>query len=1368
VSPLSGQVTSPQNQGETSATFALQAQLTGGCGSPCSATGYGGVTFQYRVGASGSFTNIPAADVTNGANPVTWPVATSALSTGDGVDSPALTWQVTQTVQASGLLQVQAVFTDSSGDSYTTSPVTVSFDATGTGGDFATSQVGPVTVGLQSGDLSLPATDVSIQGYGMGLSVSRTFNSLATGGSSSLFGPGWTASLPVPGSSMNWSSVTDDGSYAVLTDSGGTTYTFAAGTPANGVTPYTAQGTASAAGLTLTKSSSGFTLADPSGDQVQFTAADSSTPDYYTPAQVTTPGTSRSVGYIYDATSTDASYGKPLLMVGPNAHLSQSTPSTTACPYPVSSTTWTDGCRALEFIYDPATGNMSEIDFVYMHSGSLSDVPVANYSYDSSGRLASEWDPRLSPGLVTSYSYDENTSDSDYGKLTAYTPAQSVSGSLAPWKFGYDATAGSVGDGKLITVTRTSSTGTASTYTIDYNVPLTTAAGGPVNMDPATVATWNQTDVPASAVAIFPPSHVPASPPSGSDWNYPDITYYDAYGRQVNTAHEGAGAWNVTTTQYDGYGDVISQLTASNRAEALAAGSSSAAVAAELETVTSYTTSADGSQLTDKVHGPLHNASVPGQGTEEIRDETHYVYDQNAPAGGPYDLVTTQAEEASIGAGIPGTSVTDVRDTDFVYNNGTDDIGWTLRSPLEKIVAPDPLKITTTTAYNEDSSLYGGEPLTVETCMPSSTSCSGAGAEKYVYYTLAPNPVDPACGDHPVWTDLLCATEPAAQPGTPGLPDLPVTRYTYDFYRDVLKKTETFGSSTRTTTYTYNAIQQPITTTVTTSGSGMGTAVQETKNIYSPATGLLQTQETLDSTGTVTGTIQYGYDDFGQLTSYTDASGNTTTYTYTKDGLVQSADDGKGKTSYAYGVRQVVKTETDSQAGTFTATYNPDGNLSTETYPGGLTASYGYDETGTPTSLSYAGESWTSPLTDSVVPNAHGDWASQSITDTTQSLASNQAYTYDNADRLTSVQDTQNGQCTTRTYAYDADSNRTSLTTYSPASDGSCQNTTGTTASYAYDPADRLTNTGYTYDTQGDITTIPSSDAGGNGNLTATYYANNMLASQTQNGQTTTWQLDPTGQRFGSFVANGFTYKNHYSGTSSNPAWMSGSDGSWIRCVADAKGSLGAEATSSGVTLELRDLHGDIIATGTTSSASTGPASTQLYNEFGVVEGGAPGTYGWLGSDYISSDALGSQLLMGVRAYDPSTGRFSQTDPISGGSANLYDYAFQNPLTNYDLSGEAVWRWWTHWDVVLEVWFNKSQTWALWSILRGLANPWILSTVYYLPWWLRDVLLYYLEHFGGGIWEATEDAIIYNECVVISFYIWGTLTAARYGGGWCN
>jgi hypothetical protein len=42
---------------------------------------------------------------------------------------------------------------------------------------------------------------------------------------------------------------------------------------------------------------------------------------------------------------------------------------------------------------------------------------------------------------------------------------------------------------------------------------------------------------------------------------------------------------------------------------------------------------------------------------------------------------------------------------------------------------------------------------------------------------------------------------------------------------------------------------------------------------------------------------------------------------------------------------------------------------------------------------------------------------------------------------------------------------------------------------------------------------------------------------------------------------------------------------------------------------------------------------------------------------------------MGVRQYNPATARFLSTDPVPGGSANAYDYAAQDPINAWDLSG---------------------------------------------------------------------------------------------------
>ena len=72
---------------------------------------------------------------------------------------------------------------------------------------------------------------------------------------------------------------------------------------------------------------------------------------------------------------------------------------------------------------------------------------------------------------------------------------------------------------------------------------------------------------------------------------------------------------------------------------------------------------------------------------------------------------------------------------------------------------------------------------------------------------------------------------------------------------------------------------------------------------------------------------------------------------------------------------------------------------------------------------------------------------------------------------------------------------------------GACTTTGGSEQKYKYDAADRLVNEGIVYDDFGLTTTLPSSLAGGNA-LTASYFSTDMVASQTQDGVTNTFQLD--------------------------------------------------------------------------------------------------------------------------------------------------------------------------------------------------------------------------------------------------------------------
>jgi RHS repeat-associated protein len=300
------------------------------------------------------------------------------------------------------------------------------------------------------------------------------------------------------------------------------------------------------------------------------------------------------------------------------------------------------------------------------------------------------------------------------------------------------------------------------------------------------------------------------------------------------------------------------------------------------------------------------------------------------------------------------------------------------------------------------------------------------------------------------------------------------------------------------------------------------------------------------------------------------------------------------------------------------------------------------------------------------VENAHGEWAAHAST------LSQQTYGYDEAGRLRKVEDTYAGSCTTRVYSLDADANRTSTATFAPGAGGVCQvATTPGTKTASYDAAARAISTGYVYDALGRTTTVPAADAGGTA-VTAAYYANDLVRSLTQGGVTKTWALDVDQQRLRNWNDGSTTHVNHYSDDSDSPSWVAEGATAWTRNIVSATGALVAtyDSTTATTTLQLANLHGDIVAV-TPAVGSTGLGATFEANEFGIRRTASTRRYAWTGGSRRSSDAVGGVILMGVRLYNPVTGRFLQADPVPGGSDNAYDYAGHDSVNDFDLDGRC-------------------------------------------------------------------------------------------------
>jgi len=794
------------------------------------------------------------------------------------------------------------------------------------------------------------------------------------------------------------------------------------------------------------------------------------------------------------------------------------------------------------------------------------------------------------------------------------------------------------------------SPGTSAVTTLDYHVPVS-GVGAPYPMGKKEVEGWGQKDVPSEATAVFPPDEPMGWP--AQDYKRASLYYLDAKGHTVNTATPSGG---ISTTEYNATNNTVRTLSADNRAAALKEGSKSAETSKLLDTQSTY--NSEGTELQSTL-GPQHAVKL-ASGTEvQARDHAQYSYDEGAPAeGGPYHLVT----KLTNGAQYSGKEE-DIRTTTTSYS-GQENLGWKLRKPTSVTTDPSGLKLLHTTLYESETGDVS------ETRMPASPGASSPHDTQTIYYTTAKNETYKSCGEHPEWANLPCQTKPAKQPETSGIPNLPETTVTYNFWDEPEKTTETVGTTTRTKTATYDAAGRLKTSAIS---STVGIALPTVTNEYNKETGALEKQST--TTEGKTKTITSVYNTLGELTSYTDADENTATYNYDIDGRAEKTNDGKGTQTYTYDTTTGFPTKVvDSAAGTFTAGYDAEGNMLTEGYPNGMNATYTYNAIGKPTGLQYVKTTHCTEkctwISDSVVPSIHGQWLSQAST------LSSQSNTYDAAGRLTQVQNTPAGKgCTTRIYAYDEDTNRMSLTTREPGSEGKCATEGGTVEKHSYDTADRLTDTGASYSTFGNITGLSAADAGGT-ELTSAYYTDNQLQSETQNGQTIGYNLDPAG-RTREIVSTGKKVSdvtNHYAGPGSTLAWTMNTSGEWTRNIPGLSGFAAVQNNGETPVLQLTNLHGDIIATAYLSETATALASTADTSEFGVPTTSLPPKYSWLGANEIPTELPSGVLDMGARSYVPQLGRFLQPDPVSGGSANAYAYVFGDPVNASDPSGQfAAW-----------------------------------------------------------------------------------------------
>ncbi|MFJ2631624.1 LamG-like jellyroll fold domain-containing protein [Streptomyces sp. NPDC087422] len=389
----------------------------------------------------------------------------------------------------------------------------------------------------------------------------------------------------------------------------------------------------------------------------------------------------------------------------------------------------------------------------------------------------------------------------------------------------------------------------------------------------------------------------------------------------------------------------------------------------------------------------------------------------------------------------------------------------------------------------------------------------------------------------------------------------------------------------------------------------------------------------------------FSYDDRGDLTS-AGGSGGSSNFTYNDDGSPLTRSDAAGTTSYGYDTAGRLSTLNDAASGTAltygyntlnqtasvkygasgptrTFTYNTAHDLTGDTLTQGASTlsaiTYGYDRNGNLTSKNTVGVAG----------------------------ASNNVYTYDQADRLSSWN---NGTATTN-YSYDDSGNRTRV---------------GADV-YTYDARDQLTSDGvhsYAYSARGTMTSDTSTANGQVAYSTDAY--NNQITAGTHS-----YTLDASGRNItDANSADQSSRAFQYSGADNTIA----ADGNYSYTY-DPGGSLiginGGTAPGTGQ-LALTDSHDDVI--GNFAPGATTLAGSTTYDPMGKVTANN-GLIGHLGFQSGWTEADTGKVGTASRWYNPATGTFMNKDSASvnpvpnEAAANPFAYVGDNPLDGTDPSG---------------------------------------------------------------------------------------------------
>jgi RHS repeat-associated protein len=722
-----------------------------------------------------------------------------------------------------------------------------------------------------------------------------------------------------------------------------------------------------------------------------------------------------------------------------------------------SSQTLTFSYNASSHITKVADSTRREVSFTYSAAGDLETVTdalggVTRYAYDANHRLTSITDPRRVVILENRYDSEGRVIEQLDGEDNLWRLDYDTSETVVTEPEGGEITYSFDGLKRVTSVTDQLGNATTTTYDAAGNVDLITRPGRAV-WDFGFDSAGNLTSV---------------KDPEGGERSYA----YDGTNRLERYTDPRTGVWTYTWSRANDVATIADPASKETTFTYNAAGQPLTVTDANRNTTTftydskgNRLTAVDPLSHTTRLgydsRNYLTSKTLPGLAAETYTrnalgdllsrttpegSRTDYAYDANGllvrvtdPATEVWEIQRDGMERPTLytdplsqrtaiayDGNLNPISVTDRRGkvTRYSYDlanqltgvvrpeGGTWALGYDARGNRDEIV--DPLRNTTTYAYDlADRMIQANEPLSTVT--------------RYGYDDAG---------------NLTSFTDPRSY----------TTTLTYDALNRLTKVAQPLSKET---TFTYDPVGNRLTRT---------TAAGTLDYNYDAANRLE------DISYSSTPLRVYGYDDANRLISATDAQGDEIAIGYDDDGQVVSLDndrgqtvsrdynargdlieqiDGRGTLEFGYDDLGQMTSLTDPQTEVLNFAYDPESNLTEVRLPNGIVTTNTYDDDGLLTDTrSIDGRSTT------VESLTYGYDAAGSRTSQTDRLSQQTLYTYDALNRLTEFDPPGAGSTV---YGYDAAGNRTRAgsTTYTfNELNQLTRDSAGTT--YDYDDAGRL------------------------------------------------------------------------------------------------------------------------------------------------------------------------------------------------------------------------------------------------------------------------------------------------------------------------